>query len=133
MQGSLLCLLASTRSRSFVVRRIPNCSKEFSRGMLRGESLGWRVTGNPVFLLSNLGLISWRKSMEQPLRTVFLVLLAFQTASALAQSIYVSDYGANAIYKFDSSGHRILFASGPLLNGPGGLALDVSGNVYVCN
>jgi sugar lactone lactonase YvrE len=52
---------------------------------------------------------------------------------ARADDIYVSCYnsGNGTIYKYDSSGHRTIFASG--LNCPWSLAADKSGNLYATN
>jgi sugar lactone lactonase YvrE len=45
--------------------------------------------------------------------------------------VYVADYGDNLIRKISVAGVVTTFASG--FNGPGGLAVDISGNVFVAD
>src|SRR2546430_2024653 len=66
-------------------------------------------------------------------KTVILGLGAFFVLCPFsdADNIYLSDHGAGAIYKFNSSGQRSTFASG--LSGPDGLAVDNSGNIFLAD
>jgi sugar lactone lactonase YvrE len=52
--------------------------------------------------------------------------------NARADVFYVSNYGDSTIVRFDSAGNPTLF-SNTGLNGPNGLALDASGNLFVVN
>lgn len=49
---------------------------------------------------------------------------------AQADTFFVANFGANSITKYDVNGNASSFTS-PSLNGPNGLALDSSGNLYV--
>ena len=59
--------------------------------------------------------------------TVLLPICAF----AAPQILFESDFQSGTIFKFTPDGTRITFASG--LSGPGGLALDASGNLFETN
>jgi len=56
--------------------------------------------------------------------TVLLPICAF----AAPQSLFESDFDSGTIFKFTPDGTKTTFASG--LSGPGGLALDASGNLF---
>ena len=47
--------------------------------------------------------------------------------------VYVSEQRSDQIWIFTFSGKLIKCQDGPLLHKPSGLALDDSGNLYVCN
>src|SRR5262245_34022232 len=57
-------------------------------------------------------------------------LLAFSAKEAMADSFFVTNFGVNTISRYDENGVESLFTSS-FVNGPNGIALDSSGNVYV--
>src|ERR1700757_4543200 len=59
--------------------------------------------------------------------TVLLPICAF----AAPQVLFESDFQSGTIFKFTADGTKTSFASG--LSGPGGLALDASGNLFEAN
>src|SRR5438270_4152074 len=71
------------------------------------------------------------KSLRRFLLGLGIILLSLRVAPA--DFVYAANYYSNTITPFDSSGQGSVFASGPLLNGTGGLAFDTSGNLYVAN
>src|SRR6188472_4579058 len=56
-------------------------------------------------------------------------LLAFASLVS-ADTVFVADFGVNSITKYDVNGNGSPFTS-QFVNGPNGLALDASGNLYV--
>jgi hypothetical protein len=58
------------------------------------------------------------------------VLLLLGTIAAPAENLFLAEFGTNTISKYDLSGNRFSF-TGAYVNGPHGIALDASGNVYV--
>jgi len=54
------------------------------------------------------------------------------SAQALALNLYVAEFHANRIERFDANGHGTIFANSGL-NGPMGLAFDSLGKLYVGN
>ncbi len=63
---------------------------------------------------------------------VLLIGLLPGSSAARAQfTLYVSTFTNNAIYQYDATGQASLFADG--LNGPAGLAVDDSGNLFVAD
>ena len=56
--------------------------------------------------------------------------LALSAVSGRADNFFVSNFGINTITKYDANGVGTLF-TGEFINGPNGLALDSSGNLYV--
>jgi len=60
---------------------------------------------------------------------IALVFCAWVSVAA-ADNIFVANFGIGTITKYDADGNAALF-SGAFINGPSGIALDASGNVYV--
>ncbi len=71
--------------------------------------------------------IQYMKSNRVLCLAAGLLLLA---SVARADTFYVSDFGVNTITEYDENGVGSLFTS-EFINGPYGLALDASGNLYV--
>jgi sugar lactone lactonase YvrE len=80
-------------------------------------------------LLSELRyhLVYFMKSKLAPAIVTGLVLLA---PLAQADTFFVANFGVNSITKYDANGNGSSFTSA-FVNGPNGLALDSSGNLYV--
>jgi sugar lactone lactonase YvrE len=68
-----------------------------------------------------------RKFNVTALLTAVLAMLLSQ-ATASAQNLFVSDYGAGNIYQFTPSGVQSTFATG--LSYPAGIAFDAAGNLF---
>ncbi|MGD0784427.1 MAG: PEP-CTERM sorting domain-containing protein [Sedimentisphaerales bacterium] len=69
--------------------------------------------------------------MKKKLRAALLIIVLLMSILAQADDIYISSFNGpynGAIYKYDSSGNKTIFASG-LMN-PWGLAADKSDNIY---
>ena len=56
--------------------------------------------------------------------------LLFTTAAARADHFFVANFGVNSITKYDASGNGSPFTDA-FVNGPNGVAVDASGNLYV--
>ena len=73
---------------------------------------------------------------RSPRESVSQKVIVQQTDSGMAfdnsGNLYVANFGASTIAKFDSSGQGSIFASSGL-NGPRGLVFDSSGNLYAAN
>src|ERR1039458_9053734 len=76
------------------------------------------------------------KTLTKALYLGFLALVCFFFAygSVRGDTIYVSTFNLNTIYRFDSSGQGSVFATASSgLSNPDGVAVDSSGNLYVAN
>ena len=60
---------------------------------------------------------------------IFYSLFAFASL-APADTLFVANFGVNTITKYDATGNGSSFTSA-FVNGPNGVALDSSGNLYV--
>lgn len=75
-----------------------------------------------------------RKGIVANLLSAVLLGLCFTVPTAHADTIYVSTFRDNTVYKFDSSGNASVFAAaGSGLNYPVGLAFNTNGGLYVAN
>jgi len=63
---------------------------------------------------------------------MLLVIMLVSVFNSRADTLYVSDYGNNTIWKFMADGSGSLFANSSI-NHPMGLAFDQSGNLYLAN
>lgn len=64
-------------------------------------------------------------------RIGLLLFSVFITSAVWADTIYISDAGADVVYQYTSQGTRTTFATG--FTFPLGIALDAQGNVYVAD
>ena len=58
---------------------------------------------------------------------------AYGIAIDASNYIYVADYGANTVIKYNTSGTQQLSLPTANLSAPSGVAVDQSGNIYVVN
>src|SRR6516225_5593556 len=70
-------------------------------------------------------------SLRNSLVILVFSLLAGSFAASAEFTLYVSTFTNNAIYQYDATGQGSFVAGG--LNGPAGLAVDGSGNLFVAD
>ncbi len=68
--------------------------------------------------------------MKRLLSLALAAVLVFAAGAARADTIYVANFGIDTITEYDEGGNSSNF-TGVFVNGPYGLALDASGNLYV--